>query len=214
MHDWGVIPGFCYANAAGCDKLVAFDVLPGPPDRLYYKLVHTNYQSMFAIAFALSRLLPWLGRLWLNAGAFINFFLLRRFLNPVGPRTDGRLWNPCASVGFMPWQQPDTAMSGALAMTPYRCYPYFHVLKLLFKRGAMKEVAKKISLKRSLEKQPICFIYGEEKNTHFHSEAALQLLRSKDGCEAIGVPRAGHWCYKHEPELCYQAVKRFIMGSS
>mmetsp|Transcript_33645 Transcript_33645/g.83888 ORF Transcript_33645/g.83888 Transcript_33645/m.83888 type:complete len:100 (-) Transcript_33645:176-475(-) len=46
MHDWGVIPGFCYANAAGCDKLVAFDVLPGPPDRLYYTLVHANCSQL------------------------------------------------------------------------------------------------------------------------------------------------------------------------
>ena len=59
VHDWGIAPGFMFSNAVGCDRLVVFDVLPaGPserPDKLYYALVHLNYQGMFAISFALSR---------------------------------------------------------------------------------------------------------------------------------------------------------------
>ena len=52
VHDWGCIPGFMYSNTAGCDKLVAFDVLLAKkPDRLYYALKHLTYQGHFAICF-------------------------------------------------------------------------------------------------------------------------------------------------------------------
>ena len=52
VHDWGCAPGFMYSNTAGCDKLVAFDVLLAKkPDRLYYALNHLNYQGHFAISF-------------------------------------------------------------------------------------------------------------------------------------------------------------------
>jgi hypothetical protein len=52
VHDWGCAPGFMYSNTAGCDKLVAFDVLLAKkPDRLYYALNHLHYQGHFALAF-------------------------------------------------------------------------------------------------------------------------------------------------------------------
>ena len=56
VHDWGCAPGFMYSNTAGCDKLVAFDVLLAKkPDRLYYALNHLNYQGHFAICFKVDK---------------------------------------------------------------------------------------------------------------------------------------------------------------
>lgn len=219
VHDWGIAPGFMFSNSVGCDKLVVFDVLPSDPtsdvpDRGYYALVHLNYQSFFAISFALSRFCSMrLARLWLSAGTLLIFGVLGRWLNPISPRTDGRFSNPLGAVGFMPWQRPDAEMSGALRATPYRCYPYFHALKNIARPAAMRELTAKMSFDASLKKQPVCFIFGEEKNTHFHNQAQLAKLRATAGCEVVGVPNAGHWCYKHEPELCFGAVKKFVFGA-
>lgn len=105
VHDWGCAPGFMYSNTAGCDKLVAFDVLIAKkPDRLYYALNHLNYQGHFAICFKLSQLSAALGRIYLSVMYFV-MVAFRRWLNPVGPKDTGPA-NPFAAVGGYPWQVP------------------------------------------------------------------------------------------------------------
>lgn len=215
VHDWAVIPGLDLYKISGCDKLVLFDVLPPAPndrpDKWFYPLIHLNYQLMFATSFLISRWSERLAQLWLNVGSLIIFSVLGRWLNPVGPRTDGRMSWPLGSVGFLPWQIPDKEMAGSVKMTPYRCYPYYHMFKaLLFNRGTMRALSEKLNLDGLIEEKPICFIFGEEKNTHFHSQAQLTKLRATPGCEVHGIPEAGHWCYKQQFEKCYQKVQAFV----
>jgi len=220
VHDWGIAPGFFHSNSVGCDKLVVFDVLPtnpkvDPPDRLYYVLNHLNYQSMFATSFLLYRYSKALGWAWLLGGNALMFLLLGRWLNPVGPKDAGsggtlRRWY--ATVTGDRANAVDKESGGALPMTPYRCYPYFHALKTLFRPKEAEALQEGLSFDVSLAKQPICYVYGEEKNTMFHTRSQLTKLRATKGCVVVGVPRAGHWCYKHEPEVCYAAVKAFVLG--
>ena len=210
VHDWGCAPGFMYSNTAGCDKLVAFDVLMAKkPDRLYYALNHLNYQGHFAIAFKLSQFSGVLGRMYLSVFSFLSFGVLRRWLNPVGPKDTGTA-NPFAAVGGYPWQAPLKDMAGSVATSPFRCYPYFYMLRsLALGHGS---ILKKLSFDSSVAKQPICFIFGEEKNTHFHAQAQLEKLRATPGCRVHAVKDAGHWCYKHAPDVCFEAVRAFILG--
>ena len=86
-------------------------------------------------------------------------------------------------------------------------------MKNVARPRAMRALIEKMSFDASLARQPICFIFGEEKNTHFHNRAHLEKLRATAGCKVVGVPRAGHWCYKHEPELCFRAVEEFVFGA-
>jgi len=221
VHDWGIAPGFFHSNVVGCDKLVVFDVLPvnpkvDPPDSVYYSLCHLNYQSMFATSFLLHRYSRALGWAWLLGGQALLFVLLGKWLNPAGPKDGHRggkgLWWVYASATGDRANAVDKESGGSLPMTPYRCYPYFHALKTLFRPAEAKALQQGLSFDASLAKQPICYIYGEEKNTMFHTRAQLAKLRAKEGCVVVGVPRAGHWCYKHEPEACYAAVKVFVLG--
>ncbi|KAL3927036.1 MAG: hypothetical protein SGPRY_003011 [Prymnesium sp.] len=212
LHDWGVMPGLIYANTNICHKVVVFDVLPSKkPDSVMTGLLHIHYQSLFAITFAIHRVSALLANLWLILVLFY-FALLRPLLNPIGPRTDGRKRNPFSSVGYFPWQTPDKEMSGSVKMTPYRCYPYYYMLKGVL-LGKMEEVMQKLSVIKCISRQPVCYIYGEEKNTQFHCQDLLSKLRETEGCEVVGVPKAGHWCYKHEPELCFTVVERFVFGA-
>jgi len=221
VHDFGIVPGFAYSNTVGCEKLVVFDVIPAnpledKPDRVYYALVHANYQSMFALSFRLSRVWAPLGRAWLSIGATLIFGVFRRWLGCTGPRdgwpSRGAL-GMFARLGDMPWQTPDKAIGASLVMTPFRCNPYWHTLKLAADKEGMDRLSKLISFDESVTKQPVCYLYGEEKNTHFHLNAQLEKLRATPGCEVHGVPDAGHWCYKHAPDFCNQAVGRFISGA-
>jgi len=209
VHDWGCMPGFMYANTSCVDKLVAFDVLMAKKaDRLYYSLVHLNYQANFAVSFRLSRYSPLLGRLYLTM-LFVVLGILRRWLNPVGPKDAGPPEGLLGAVGSCPWQAPDKANGGSVAPTPYRCYPYYYIFKALASEQA-ESLSRKLSFNASVARQPVCFIYGEEKNTQFHTAWQLEKLRATPGCAVHAVPEAGHWCYKQAPEVCFAAVRSFI----
>ena len=43
------------------------------------------------------------------------------------------------------------------------------------------------------------------------TRAQLDTLRATPGCRVHAAPRAGHWCYKHAPDLCFEAVRAFIL---
>ena len=114
--------------------------------------------------------------------------------------------------GIMPWQVPDKGMASSVAPTPWHCNPYWHAMKLLADKDALRHFTTLASFDSSLKKQPICYIYGAEKNTHFHMAAQLEKLRSTPGCEVHAVADAGHWCYKHAPAYCHAVVSKFICG--
>ena len=216
VHDFGVVPGFCHSNCVGCDKLVVFDVLPthpikDKPDRISDALVQLNYQLLFATSFKLSRVWEPLGRMWLTLGMIATFGLLRRWLNPIGPK-DVR-GGVLGAVGFLPYQRPDKAASGAVRPTPFRCNPYYHMLKHALNPSEIARLGNLASFEGSLAKQPICYLYGEEKNTFYHTEVQLAKLRATPGCEVHAVADAGHWLYKHAPDVCFPVVRRFILGA-
>ena len=217
VHDWGSPFGFAHSNAFGCDKLVVFDVLPTnpvleAPDRMYFGLVHILYQSTFAIAFRLWRLLPILGHVHLTFGLIVIFQVLSRWLSPMGLHTDHANSSLLGGTGLLPWQSPDTTMAGSRPMTPFRCYPYYHALKKAFSQKAVGMIAEKMSFDTSLAKQPICYIFGAEKNTQFHCRAHLEKLEAAAGSVVVRVEGAGHWLYKHKPDECFEAVRKFILG--
>ena len=68
--------------------------------------------------------------------------------------------------------------------------PYFHALKNAVRPRALRALLDQMSFDASLAVAHLLHL-REEKNTHFHSRAHLEMLA---GRVAVGVPRAGHWC--------------------
>jgi hypothetical protein len=215
VHDWACVFGLIYSNTVGCDKLVTFDVLVSDkPDSIYHALNHFNYQTNLAITFLLSRFSNVLAHIYLLTFSIVSFGVLR--LSPVGPKDkyNSSVSNPFEKIGPFPWQTPEEgqkATAGSVAATPYRCYPYYAMLKEII-LGQRVSMLNKCSFDTSIARQPICFIYGEEKNTNFHTQSQLEKLRVTKGCIAHGVKDAGHWCYKHAPDECFEVVRTFILA--
>ena len=168
------MPGFYYSNSAGCDKLIVFDVLVNEkPDNMYYALVQLNYQAMFALSFRLSRVWSLLGKIWLAVRTTLIFGMFRRWLSPIGPADHAHGF--FGHAGLLPWQEADVDRAGGKRVTTYRCYPYFHALKNLPPGSdAAQQILEKVGFDSSVKKQPICYVFGAQKNTHFHLESNLK----------------------------------------
>ena len=61
-----------------------------------------------------------------------------------------------------------------------------------------------------LERMPLLFIYGKEKNTMFHTQAALALIDAAEGSAQFGLEGAAHWCYKQKEDECVRLVRTFL----
>lgn len=48
----------------------------------------------------------------------------------------------------------------------------------------------------------------------FHTEEALAAIHARPRSRVLGVPGAGHWMYRQEPDVCFAAVKRFVTGTA
>lgn len=205
VHDWGIVPGFCHSNTHGCDKMVVFDSLPADeswrPESTYCLLCQMTYQLVFALSFFFRRFNRCFGDLFHTAGLYCIAGIFAHWCSPVGPR-DTVLTN--------------TGEGAGIPMPPsFLCYPYYYMWSMvLFPWESRKKerVLRAMDFNRSLKKQPICFIYGKDKNTHFHSKADLEKLMSSEGSEVLEVSGTGHWCFKQEPEQCFEAVRRFVLA--
>jgi len=222
VHDWAIYPGLAFANNFGCDKLVLFDVIHATdlmhsasdgtvslcrPESLRHEAIHLLYWASLGACFFLWRRCAPVGWLCLYTVFFVAW--LCPFLSPLGPLDwGGRAFGP---TGLRPWQEPNGEATASKAVTPYRCYPYFHALTLFADRAGRRRALANVSLASALKRQPILYVFGEDKNAHWHTEAALDALRQTEGCSVVSVKGAGHWVYKQAPGPCFDAVERFIL---
>ena len=194
-HDWGTASGFAYSNKIGCDKLVCFDVIPSyTPGSLYDRVVHTLYQKQLALSFFLWRYVnKFLGTIVFMFTIIVNFGLLRRWLLPTGLMDS----TPGKGPGLKP-----------KAISAFHSYPYWYQATDL----SSDKVASLISLKKSLSKNPILYLYGASKNTMFHNEQQLKMIENaNNGSKVVRVENSAHWLYKQQTELCFKTTRDFIL---
>lgn len=207
-HDIGLLPATSYAvsasNANSVDKFVAFDIGPdltALPDTNYELINHLSYRSFFAATFVLWRFMPALAYIFFQIGFFLNMLFVR-WTNPAGPR----------DINFTNGEGATINMENFSSRQLYLTYPYLTaVIKPIFDRKKLKLLKKKLDFEILLTKQPVLFIYGEEKNTMFHNAKTLRRLKETKGCEVMAVSGAGHWVHKQELETCFVKVKDFLL---
>ena len=91
--------------------------------------------------------------------------------------------------------------------------PYWRALKLLPDEDALCRFMTLLSFDASLGKQPVCYMYGVEKNTHFHTTSQLEKLRGTPSYEVRTVENVGHLADKHAPDVCHAVMRKFISGA-
>ena len=128
--------------------------------------------------------------------AVSTFFLFRlfgRWLSPVGPRDS--LINKAQG-----------ATVRSFKALPLLCYPYFHMFREAVGGGALISEF----YMPDLHQVRLCYLYGEAKNTTFHTQAGLRALDKAPGSSQKAIKHAGHWLYVQEPQACASAMRAFI----
>lgn len=200
IHDWASPIGFAYTNKSLMEgrppaRIVCFDVIVSPKNThskrsLATTLVHLNYQSFFAFCFFVSRFSPLMAKAIAMVGSLLIFKIFGRWLNPVGWR-DSKRGGSITDLG----------------QRVYATYPYYYVWAAIL--SGQRSVFKGIHLP-PLEKVPILFLYGTDKNTMFHTDVELTALDNAEGSEQVAVRDASHWLYLHNEELCFNKMRAFI----
>lgn len=226
LHDWGVVPGLMFINRAieeeYCPhvptKVVLLDVLARPhkdykdlplQSEVAYPLKPSSYETLvcltyrFALAtsFALLRFVSDIAGLVNMALSFGALRMLR--LNPTGKIDNDVI------------QERAGEASSLLAFhrhLVYMCYPYYYMFQCMIKGKGFEDVHLPLDLNRT----PILYIYGTNKNVMFHDWKSLAILEreereEKSDCRVVAVEGAGHWMYVQKMDVCLEEIKKFML---
>lgn len=219
-HDWGCVAGGMFStsalesNSSGLipDEIILFDVgMPPHPKAdtknlpvegsilttLYTVLVTFSYQIVLAKSFLLQR---YISKYLAYLQYLIGFTVLKLLrLVPLG-NVDGPHVQERAKA--LPYDH-----------FLYMAYPYYNVWKAILTGKAAKEV-NGFCLPLDLKKTPVLYLYGTEKNIHFHDPKSVALLQREEEqghrSKVVGVQNAGHWLYVQQEDICFQEISKFL----
>ena len=219
FHDWGSAIGALYTNQAleekdslvAPDQIVYLDVLPiklhpsaqqlVPASKtLWESVTEVSYRIVLAKAFLIQRFLSsHLAILYFSVG----FMILRAL---------GLL--PANSLDDEVMQEKMAGDTASMSRKIYMAYPYYNMWLSVFQN---KKVFADFHLP-VLEETPVLYLYGAGKNIQFHDknvETYLQEQAKKDSrSNAIAVSDAAHWLHLQQPDICFDAIKNFILDAT
>jgi pimeloyl-ACP methyl ester carboxylesterase len=231
FHDWGSLVGLMFTNRAlrmieeqgdssdhhafTPDQVVLFDVclgphpkatnVPVPPRRsilyiLYDLSVQVSYRLLLAVCFLLQYYVSSQMAAHLFGCGFVVLNILH--LSPVRA-IDNRISAVAPSEDAMDYKQRLT----------YMAYPYYNLWKVIL-AGRMAQALAGAYLPKDLTATPVLYLYGLDKNIHFHQDDGVSLLEQEHEqgrrSNAIAVEDAGHWLYRQQAEYCFAQVDAFI----
>jgi pimeloyl-ACP methyl ester carboxylesterase len=221
FHDWGSIVGSRYTNQAleekdslvAPDQIVYFDVLPVqlhpsaqqlvPASKtLWESVTEVSYRIVFAKAFLIQR--------FFSSHLAILYFTVSFMILGVLGLLPG---NPSDDFEDKLMKEKMTMDSASMSRMIYMAYPYYTMWLSVFQNGKIFDFHLPV-----LEETPVLFLYGACKNIQFHDknvEAYLQEQAKKGSrSNAIAVSDAAHWLYLQQPDICFDAVKNFILDAN
>lgn len=216
LHDFGTVVGAMYANQVIADKELSISKRDHAPDRIVFLDVllgparnmmdctkhlppHTKREMRSYIAYR---------------GTHAWSFLLHRLSKPIGVMAYGILGGFVMLSGLSPTRDIDNRMVSAridsfdrLSHMIYMMYPYFYMFKaLMFNKKALAGA----HLPANLEKTPVLFLYGADKNVTFNDRRGMAVLEKHPECRVVKVHDAGHWLYCQQPDVVEQEITSFI----
>jgi pimeloyl-ACP methyl ester carboxylesterase len=162
---------------------------------LYDLAVQVSYRLLLALCFLLQYYVSRKAAAYLFDCGFIVLTILR--LSPTRA-IDSKL----SAVGA----PPEDAKDYKHRIT-YMAYPYYYLWKVILK-GKLDVDLAGAHLPKDLTTTPVLYMYGLDKNIHFHQDDGLCLLEHEHAqgrrSNAIAVKDAGHWLYTQQAEglLC------------
>jgi pimeloyl-ACP methyl ester carboxylesterase len=114
-------------------------------------------------------------------------------------------------VRLFPWLSPITRSEGKRRgfglnnIHPELLYPYYYFM--------MSLVVKTFNRLPPFPFPPIpvYYIFGGNKNVMYHGKDDLSRLKATPGSGYLALPNAGHWCILDEPQLCFDAIRKFFV---
>ena len=219
-HDWGVGAGGLFTSRAlkdgpsnlAPDELVLLDVCMPPHPNADLKNLQVNGSILTAIYTFMVTLS--------YQTVLAKSFLLQRYISTVLAGLQFKLgWTviswlhliPCREVDMDYFQMRINAL-GTSRFT-YMAYPYFHLWKAILS-GQMTKDAGDFWLPQDLEKTPVLYMYGADKNIHFHDPTTEALFQREEAqgrrSRIVQVPNAGHWLYVQQEDVCVQEIAKFL----
>lgn len=237
FHDWGCLLGLQYTNQCIAeesshqpqasmmmmipDKIVLLDVLMGPHPKTkmeYYSkntgwlgsisgtsLVNKLYTAAAIATYQLTSAYCW----WLHR--FVSK-LLAGACFAVAKQLAWALALAPASVAD--W----TYLANMLQTTPSRIiamsYPYYYLWKGIL-TGNARTVLRFTYLPLDLQRTPILYLYGTDKNFQLHDAYGFQCLKREAAdqngrCKVVEVSNAGHWLHHQQPNVCLEHIRDFL----
>jgi pimeloyl-ACP methyl ester carboxylesterase len=210
FHDWGSLAGSLYTNRAieekdsllVPDQIIYFDILPSRshknepnrPQPQTHSLGHLVKENAYRITFALAFLLyHQLGKYIGMLVAKLGMLLLGVILTAMDIRMDRfREMSPLRLVYMMfPYQNMVMDIAKAMVYKTPSIFKGFHL--------------------PLLQEVPVLFLYGASKPLQMHDQNVANFLYQHEGkSDSIGVQNAGHWLYLHQPDECFEAIRKFL----
>lgn len=108
------------------------------------------------------------------------------------------------------------AKETTLSRMIYMAYPYYNMcLSIIYENGLGFGSNFHLPV---LGETPVLFLYGASKKLQFHDsnvETYLQEQAKKGNrSNAIAVSDAAHWLYLQQPDVCFDAVEKFILDAN
>ena len=227
FHDWGSVAGCTFANRVLEEKdplltpnqIVYFDILPFQahkdepkrplPEQHFFwrKIIEMLYKLFFALA----------------------FFCYHRIGKYPGILVYGLSFRLQDVLGLIPLGQHDFDTIKSRKLDPsrmtYMTFPYHNavveILQLpskLYKGIFCSFYTSSVAMKSMetfhlplLDQVPVLFLYGSSKRVPMHDQNVADFLYQHAGkSDSVGVPDAGHWAHLQQPDVCFEAVKKFI----
>jgi pimeloyl-ACP methyl ester carboxylesterase len=216
FHDWGSYAGAMVVNRCNHNtpnyfmRVVYFDVLPPThpklriqrePMDLYKSLIIASYTSLFALCHIIQRYLSY----WLAAPvASIGYsFLFILGLLPIR-------WIDHKTV--LSKRPKEFTIRKVISMQ----YPYYELWRGLLYQGPKRFVKTTMSDATlpenvsNVDGTPILYMYGTNKNAMFHDVNVIAWLKQQNSQSVVPVNNAGHWLYRQQENICYEAIRNFI----
>lgn len=227
FHDWGSLVGCTFANRVLEEKdpwlspnqIVYFDILPFQAHKDEPKRPPPEQHSFWRIFIELLYKPP-------LALAFFLYHRISKYPAILVSRATLRLLEVS---GLSPFGRHDWDTIRGRKLDPsrmtYMTFPYYkatvETLQLpckLYKDILFSFYTASVAMKSMaafhlplLDQVPVLFLYGSSKRVPLHDQNVADFLHEHAGkSDSIGVQNAGHWAHLQQPDVCFEAVKKFI----